>query len=146
MVDQMADSSATTTSVLADKVEPTVSAGSPSKQPIPTVQAHQQQPRPGQVNDSKVLKLKGLPYSTSENDIHNFFSGFQLTDVAFVYEPDGRPSGLVSGTYTIVTELLGRSMPAWPSMMQPVCATQLLARCGADIARGARIVKLWLNL
>lgn len=41
-----------------------------------------------------MLKLKGLPYSTTEQQIFDFFSGFKMTKVAFVYEPDGRPSGL----------------------------------------------------
>lgn len=46
--------------------------------------------------DSCVLKLKGLPYTTSEEQIRKFFEGFAVKTVAFVYEPDGRPSGLVS--------------------------------------------------
>lgn len=37
-----------------------------------------------------------LPYSTSEKDIIDFFEGYPVLEVAFVYEPDGRPSGLVS--------------------------------------------------
>jgi hypothetical protein len=42
-------------------------------------------------------RAAGLPYSTSEKDIIDFFGeGFSVTEVAFVYEPDGRPSGLVS--------------------------------------------------
>lgn len=45
-------------------------------------------------SDSRVLKLKGLPYSTSEKDIIDFFEGYPVSEVAFVYEPDGRPSGL----------------------------------------------------
>lgn len=44
--------------------------------------------------DSEVLKLKGLPYSATEEQIREFFRDFSVTRVAFVYEPDGRPSGL----------------------------------------------------
>jgi hypothetical protein len=47
--------------------------------------------------ESAVLKLKGLPYITTEQQILEFFQGFNVSSVAFVYEPDGRPSGLVSG-------------------------------------------------
>lgn len=36
------------------------------------------------------------PYSTSDKDIIEFFSEYNVIEVAFVYEPDGRPSGLVS--------------------------------------------------
>jgi len=46
--------------------------------------------------ESSVLKLKGLPYTATEQQILSFFEGFNLVRVAFVYEPDGRPSGLVS--------------------------------------------------
>ena len=40
-------------------------------------------------------KLKGLPYSATEQDIRNFFDGFEILGVHWVSEPDGRPSGLV---------------------------------------------------
>lgn len=46
--------------------------------------------------DSAVLKLKGLPYTTVEQQLLDFFKGFNVKKIAFVYEPDGRPSGLVS--------------------------------------------------
>lgn len=35
------------------------------------------------------------PYTTSEQQVLEFFSGYNVQEVAFVYEPDGRPSGLV---------------------------------------------------
>lgn len=38
----------------------------------------------------------GLPYATTEQAIREFFSDLELASVRFVYEPDGRPSGLVS--------------------------------------------------
>lgn len=44
-----------------------------------------------------MLKLKGLPYSTTHQDVMNFFAGFRVRRVEFVLEADGRPSGLVSG-------------------------------------------------
>lgn len=46
------------------------------------------------VSVTQVLKLKGLPYSTTEQQIVEFFTGYQIKKIAFVYEPDGRPSGL----------------------------------------------------
>ncbi len=46
-------------------------------------------------SESKVLKLKGLPYATKEADLLDFFRDFKLIRVALVAEPDGRPSGLV---------------------------------------------------
>lgn len=48
------------------------------------------------MSDSCVLKLKGLPYSTTEQEIYDFFVGYEVRKVAFVLESDGRPSGLVS--------------------------------------------------
>ena len=48
--------------------------------------------------DSAVLKLKGLPYTTVEQQLLDFFKGYSVKQIAFVYEPDGRPSGLVSGS------------------------------------------------
>lgn len=38
----------------------------------------------------------GLPYSTSEREIRDFFAGYEVKGIRFVFEPDGRPSGLVS--------------------------------------------------
>ena len=46
--------------------------------------------------ESRILKLKGLPYATKEGDLQAFFQNFKLLRVALVSEPDGRPSGLVS--------------------------------------------------
>lgn len=37
------------------------------------------------------------PYTTSEQQVLDFFAGYNVNEVAFVYEPDGRPSGLVGG-------------------------------------------------
>lgn len=48
--------------------------------------------------ESRILKLKGLPYATKEGDLHDFFRDFKLVRVALVSEPDGRPSGLVRAT------------------------------------------------
>jgi hypothetical protein len=45
--------------------------------------------------DSAVLKLKGLPYTTTDAQIAEFFEGYSMKQVSFVYDPDGRPSGLV---------------------------------------------------
>jgi hypothetical protein len=53
-------------------------------------------PKQRKQEDSAVLKLKGLPYTASSHQIYDFFAGFNVNEVAFVYEPDGRPSGLVS--------------------------------------------------
>jgi hypothetical protein len=53
--------------------------------------ASQQAPQ----QESAVLKLKGLPYSVTKEQVLDFFSGYAVRDVAFVNEPDGRPSGLV---------------------------------------------------
>lgn len=48
-----------------------------------------------------------LPYSTSEKDIVEFFAEYPVSEVAFVYEPDGRPSGLVSGRSSGLVEQAG---------------------------------------
>lgn len=55
----------------------------------------QQKLRSVPMSDSCVLKLKGLPYSTTEQEIYDFFTGYEIRKVAFVLESDGRPSGLV---------------------------------------------------
>jgi hypothetical protein len=57
--------------------------------------------------ESRILKLKGLPYATKEGDLQAFFQNFKLLRVALVSEPDGRPSGLVS-----VASLASYSTPA----------------------------------
>ena len=44
---------------------------------------------------SNILKAKGLPYSTTRDQLLDFFAGFKVLNVEFVREPDGRPSGLV---------------------------------------------------
>lgn len=56
--------------------------------------------------DSTVLKLKGLPYTTVEQQITDFFDGYAVKQVSFVYDPDGRPSGLVSPFYAQIMSLL----------------------------------------
>lgn len=55
------------------------------------------------MSDSCVLKLKGLPYSTTEQEIYDFFVGYEVRKVAFVLESDGRPSGLVHLSSTYLT-------------------------------------------
>lgn len=56
--------------------------------------------------NSAVLKLKGLPYSTSDEQVAKFFEGFKIKRVAFVYEPDGRPSGLAFAEFETKEEAL----------------------------------------
>lgn len=55
---------------------------------------------------SAILKLKGLPYSATEDDIRGFFSPYELKTVSFVYEPDGRPSGLAFAEFVSKDEAL----------------------------------------
>ncbi|GLC42385.1 hypothetical protein PLESTB_000652500 [Pleodorina starrii] len=55
---------------------------------------------------SAILKLKGLPYSASEDDIRQFFAPYELKSVSFVYEPDGRPSGLAFAEFVSKEEAL----------------------------------------
>lgn len=55
---------------------------------------------------SCVLKLKGLPYSTTEQDVYNFFHGFRMRRVAFVLEADGRPSGLAFAEFECAQDAL----------------------------------------
>jgi len=52
-------------------------------------------PRPRSPQPTAPAALLQLPYSTSEAEILEFFSNYSVTEIAFVYEPDGRPSGLV---------------------------------------------------
>lgn len=82
--------------------------------------------------DSAVLKLKGLPYSTTEDDIRTFFAAYNVKEVAFVKEPDGRPSGLVS---QLADERCSRGAarrPRLPAWLAPVCAARpCLTRCAS---------------
>lgn len=50
------------------------------------------------------------PYSTSDKDIIDFFAEYTVIEVAFVYEPDGRPSGLVSNKLSVSVARLVRWM------------------------------------
>lgn len=70
---------------------------------LPDVRPEQRQ-RGGE--DSAVLKLKGLPYSTTEQQILDFFAGYEVQRVAFVYEPDGRPSGLAFAEFSSKDEAI----------------------------------------
>lgn len=45
--------------------------------------------------NTSVLKLKGLPFSATEQDLRDFFTGFQVNKTAVHIGHDGRPSGLV---------------------------------------------------
>ncbi|GFR41617.1 hypothetical protein Agub_g2342 [Astrephomene gubernaculifera] len=58
------------------------------------------------VESSAILKLKGLPYSATEEDIRQFFAPYELKGVSFVYEPDGRPSGLAFAEFVSKEEAL----------------------------------------
>lgn len=42
-----------------------------------------------------VLKLKGLPFSASAQDVGVFFDGFALVNCSIHHGADGRPSGMV---------------------------------------------------
>lgn len=44
---------------------------------------------------SRIVKLKGLPYRVLKSEIVQFFEGIPVVYVHFVYEADGRLSGLV---------------------------------------------------
>ena len=54
-----------------------------------------------------------MPYSATEDQVREFFAGYEVNAVHFVYEPDGRPSGLVSTDhYSLLMNNL-----AWPCML-----------------------------
>eukprot|EP00798_Chlamydomonas_sp_ICE-L_P012265 gene12265-15411_t len=63
--------------------------------------------------DSSVLKLKGLPYSATEQQIRTFFEGFSIRTVAFVLEPDGRPMPYLCKFYT---NFALPSLRCWPHL------------------------------
>jgi hypothetical protein len=60
------------------------------EQPQHSLPGPSQDPRP-----SGYLKLKGLPFNATQEDILIFFARFQVLSVHFVHEADGRRSGLV---------------------------------------------------
>ncbi|GAX83407.1 hypothetical protein CEUSTIGMA_g10832.t1 [Chlamydomonas eustigma] len=55
---------------------------------------------------SSILKLKGLPYAATERQIRDFFNGQIVKTVRFVFEPDGRPSGLAFAEFETREEAL----------------------------------------
>lgn len=76
---------------------------SPAEAPAPTSSTPSTAAAPPPAKpqeDSAVLKLKGLPYNTTEEAIRKFFAGFQIEEINFVYEPDGRPSGLAFAEFS----------------------------------------------
>jgi hypothetical protein len=78
--------------------------------------------------DSAVLKLKGLPYTTVEQQLLDFFKGFNVKKIAFVYEPDGRPSGLVSDISITRQQLL--ALPAHVATLEHSLLTRALRYAG----------------
>mmetsp|Transcript_8716 Transcript_8716/g.28688 ORF Transcript_8716/g.28688 Transcript_8716/m.28688 type:complete len:294 (-) Transcript_8716:182-1063(-) len=44
--------------------------------------------------ESPILKLKGLPFSATEQDIFAFFQGYQLQQASLHFGQDNRPSGM----------------------------------------------------
>lgn len=70
-----------------------------------------------------VLKLKGLPYTTTEAEVRAFFDGFNVSNVQFVYEPDGRPSGLAFAEFPTREEALQVRRPAAAPPRPPIWPT-----------------------
>jgi hypothetical protein len=60
----------------------------------------------GTYESSPVLKLKGLPFAATTEDIAAFFAGFALVSARVHLGLDGRPSGMVR---TVVRTLLARA-------------------------------------
>lgn len=88
---------------------PLTGLASPKQQAAPVAPPPMPLPSAGpgrRENDSRVLKLKGLPYTTSEQQVLDFFAGYNVQEVAFVYEPDGRPSGLAFAEFATREEAL----------------------------------------
>lgn len=50
-------------------------------------------PAPG-LDNTRIVKLKGLPYSATKRDVAGFFNDLEVIFVHFVFEADNRPSGL----------------------------------------------------
>lgn len=63
-------------------------------------------PQQRALENSTVVKLKGLPYTTSATAIVEFFVGYDVKRVEFVLEPDGRPSGLAFAEFGTKDEAL----------------------------------------
>jgi len=75
-------------------------------QPVPLSDPSKGASVPKPSESSAILKLKGLPYSTTEQQILQFFGDFKVQCVRFVYEPDGRPSGLAFAEFENKEEAL----------------------------------------
>lgn len=63
----------------------------------------------GDTQSTCVLKLKGLPFSATEKDLHEFFGGFAVVKAAVHMGHDGRPSGLGFAEFATPEEA-GRAM------------------------------------
>ena len=53
--------------------------------------------------DNSVLKLKGLPFSATAQDVTTFFEGFALLSCTIHHGADGRPSGMVRPAFVWAT-------------------------------------------
>jgi len=51
-------------------------------------------PAVGAHSTSNVLKLKGIPWSATEEQLYQFFQGYQISKAYVLYQGDGRPSGM----------------------------------------------------
>lgn len=87
--------------------------------------------------NTAVLKLKGLPFSAQENDVREFFAGFQIVKAAIHIGADGRPSGLVRGARRT------RSLCPWAGPPPPAisCATNAWESliCACSSTRRSRL-------
>jgi hypothetical protein len=82
----------------------------------------------GDTQSTCVLKLKGLPFSATEKDLHEFFGGFAVVKAAVHMGHDGRPSGLVRPPCRLTAAHLrsGQGAAAQPARWQRA------ARCSAQ--------------